>query len=127
MDPLPSPGNCSSPTLRLPTFPQLHLQDVLVPPVNSELIAARIPGAEHHVFSGWGHAFKDPSGFLEPILRFLDSTPVASGAAGAGETVGAAGAAESGVAAEAAAGAANMGESGVAVTADAAAEGVAVE
>ena len=48
--------------------------DGIAPPANSEAIAARIPGAELHVYEG-GHLFflQDPTA-LPDIVGFLDST-----------------------------------------------------
>lgn len=51
------------------------LQDVLVPPLNSELIAQRIPGARLERFPSWGHAFQQGAReFVSKVVAFLDSS-----------------------------------------------------
>lgn len=71
------------PSVRNPLLLVAGEQDAVVPPVNSERIAARIPGAQLVQVPGWGHAFKNVSQFVGMVNAFLDGGEGASAATAA--------------------------------------------
>lgn len=66
------------PNIATPTLVVTGSDDVLIPAKNSELLAARIPGAKLHVIPNAAHAFfvEAQSEFLEVFLPFLRSHPI---------------------------------------------------
>ncbi len=59
------------PQVSLPCLISNGTADVLVPVENAERLAARIPGAQLHLYPGWGHAWKDTAKFAHVINEFL--------------------------------------------------------
>jgi pimeloyl-ACP methyl ester carboxylesterase len=59
-------------------------EDVLTPPQNSVMMAARVPGAWLMRFAGAGHGlmYQDPQGFATSVLTFLDVTAPEAAAGG---------------------------------------------
>lgn len=63
------------PTITAPTLVVTGAEDVLIPAKNSEIIAARIPGAKLHIIPGVGHAFMSEGRveflkIFEPFLKY---------------------------------------------------------
>jgi pimeloyl-ACP methyl ester carboxylesterase len=63
------------PSLRVPTLVTAATQDLVVPPANGAIIAARIPGANLISFPGLRHGFfmERPDEFVPVLDRFLTS------------------------------------------------------
>jgi pimeloyl-ACP methyl ester carboxylesterase len=63
------------PSLRVPTLVTAGTQDLVVPPANDAIIAARIPGANLVRFPGLRHGFfmERPDEFVPVLNRFLSS------------------------------------------------------
>ena len=59
------------PGIQVPVLVMAGDVDVLVPPENAKRIADRIPGAQLHVFQGWGHGFKCPAQLAEVVNAFM--------------------------------------------------------
>lgn len=59
--------------IQAPTLVMTGDEDILVPPRNAEILAARIPGARLEVFPGGGHGFiaQFPDRFCEVVEGFL--------------------------------------------------------
>ncbi|HKN12221.1 MAG TPA: alpha/beta fold hydrolase [Candidatus Binatus sp.] len=67
------------PQIKAPTLVITGAEDVLLPAKNSEIIAARIPGAKLHIIPEVGHAFMDArEEFLKVFLPFVKSHPMAA-------------------------------------------------
>lgn len=66
--------------LRAPTLVLAGAQDAIIPAVNSELLAAAIPGARLERFPGGGHGFiaQEPARCAAAIRDFLLSLERAS-------------------------------------------------
>jgi pimeloyl-ACP methyl ester carboxylesterase len=66
------------PAIKAPTLVVTGAEDVLIPAKNSEIIAARIPGAKLHIIAGVGHAFMSQgrAEFLKVFEPFLKSHPL---------------------------------------------------
>lgn len=64
--------------IKAPTLVIAGLQDCLIPPRNSEIIAARIPGAKLHLIANAGHVFWAPGRveFLSVFVPFLKQHPI---------------------------------------------------
>jgi pimeloyl-ACP methyl ester carboxylesterase len=65
------------PQITAPTLVITGARDVLIPAKNSELLAARIPGARLHVIPNAAHAFMNeaPDEFLRVFVPFLKDHP----------------------------------------------------
>ena len=61
------------PWIQAPTLVLTGTEDVLIPPKNAEILAARIPDARLEVFPGGGHGFmaQFPERFCEVVEAFL--------------------------------------------------------
>jgi pimeloyl-ACP methyl ester carboxylesterase len=61
------------PEISMPTLVLTGLEDNVVDPRNSELLAERIPGAQLETFPGSGHLFfwEQPERFVEVVTEFL--------------------------------------------------------
>lgn len=59
------------PQVAVPCLISNGTEDVLVPRENAERLAARIPGAQLHLFQGWGHGWKDSAKFARVLNDFL--------------------------------------------------------
>jgi pimeloyl-ACP methyl ester carboxylesterase len=59
--------------IRLPTLVLTGDEDAVVDPRNSELLAARVPGARLETFPGTGHLFfwEQPERFVQAVTEFL--------------------------------------------------------
>jgi len=67
------------PQIKAPTLVVTGAEDVLIPAKNSEIIAARIPGAKLHIIADAGHAFMDAlDEFLKVFVPFVKSHPIAA-------------------------------------------------
>lgn len=68
------------PAIQVPTLVITGSEDVLVPPLNSEILAARIPGARLVVFEGAGHGLTSqfPERFCEVVEEFLEGEQAGS-------------------------------------------------
>ncbi len=66
------------PKIKAPTLVLTGSEDVLVPPENSRLLAARIPRARLEIIEGGGHQFlvERADAFNQTVLDFLSSLPV---------------------------------------------------
>jgi len=67
------------PQIKAPTFVVTGAEDVLIPAKNSEILAARIPGARLHVIEGAGHGFMTQARdeFARIFLPFVKEHPIA--------------------------------------------------
>ncbi|MGH7947821.1 MAG: alpha/beta fold hydrolase [Candidatus Binataceae bacterium] len=67
------------PNIKAPTLVITGGADVLIPAKNSELLAARIPGAKLHIIPNVGHAFMNqaPDEFQRVFVPFLKEHPAA--------------------------------------------------
>ena len=67
------------PQIKAPTLVITGAKDVLIPAKNSEIIAARIPGAKLHLIADAGHAFMvNRAEFLKVFVPFVKSHPMAA-------------------------------------------------
>jgi len=67
------------PQIKAPTLVITGADDVLIPAKNSEIIAARIPGAKLHIIADAGHAFMlNRDEFLNVFVPFVKSHPFAA-------------------------------------------------
>ena len=59
-----------------PTLFATGTEDVLTPPQNADMMAARVPGSWLMRFTGAGHGlmYQDPQGFAASVLTFLEVT-----------------------------------------------------
>jgi pimeloyl-ACP methyl ester carboxylesterase len=66
------------PQIKAPTLVITGTEDVLLPARNSELIAARIPGAKLHLIPNAGHAFMSEAReeFLRVFVPFAKAHPI---------------------------------------------------
>jgi pimeloyl-ACP methyl ester carboxylesterase len=63
------------PEINLPTLVVTGSEDILIPPENSRILAARIPGAKLIEYPDAGHCFMSPKReeFLKDMTAFLNS------------------------------------------------------
>jgi pimeloyl-ACP methyl ester carboxylesterase len=66
------------PQIKTPTLVVTGAEDVLIPAKNSEILAARIPGAKLHIIPNSGHAFfnETRAEFIKAIVPFLQAHPL---------------------------------------------------
>jgi pimeloyl-ACP methyl ester carboxylesterase len=69
------------PQINTPTLVITGAKDVLIPARNSEILAARIPGAKLHIIQNAGHAFFNETReeFLKEFVPFAKSHPIGNG------------------------------------------------
>jgi 3-oxoadipate enol-lactonase len=68
------------PEIKTPTMVVTGARDVLIPAGNSEVIAARIPGAKLHIIPDAGHSFFNevPGEFIKLFMPFVAAYPLSA-------------------------------------------------